>query len=94
MTFFSGLFIACGCVLMTWGTLYLLTDKPFVTKLHALGISDTLGSLLIIAGLMLRFPDRIMVLGAAFLALLFWGPLLTYILAKGVSGGSEWSEQK
>ena len=94
MTFISGFLMACGCVLMTWGTLYLLTDKPFVTKLHALGISDTLGSLLIVAGLILRFPDRIVMLGAAFLALLFWGPLLTYILAKGVSRGREWGEQR
>ena len=93
MNFVSGFFMVCGCVLMTWGTLYLLTDKPFVTKLHALGVSDTLGSLLIIMGLMLRFPDRIVVLGAAFLALLFWGPLLTYILAKGVSCGKGWGER-
>ena len=93
MIFVSGFFMVFGCVLMTWGTLYLLTDKPFVTKLHALGVSDTLGSLLIIAGLMLKFPDRMIVLGAAFLALLFWGPLLTYILAKGVSRRKGWGEQ-
>lgn len=92
MMVISSILTGFGCLLMIWGTIYIMKPLPLIVKLHALGISDTLGTMLVVAGLMFRFPERIMSLGMAFLALLFWGPLITYLLARGASREMEWRE--
>lgn len=90
MIIISSVLAGVGCLLMIWGTLYILKPLPLIVKLHTLGVSDTLGAMLVVAGLIVRFPSRIISLGIAFLALLFWGPLVTYLLARGVSREAEW----
>lgn len=80
---FADILLALGALLMVWGTLYLLKPVPVIVKLHTLGVSDTLGAMLIVAGLVMRYPERIIPLSVAFLALLLWGPMLSYVIAKG-----------
>lgn len=81
----GSLLFFCGSALMIWGTLWLLKPVEVVTILHPLGISDTLGALLIILGLVLRYPEFIIPLSLAALAILVWGPLVTYVIARGCS---------
>jgi len=90
MIILSNILTGLGCLLMIWGTLYIMKSLPLIVKLHTLGVSDTLGAMLVVAGLMVRFPARILPLGIAFMALLFWGPLVTYLLAKGASRETGW----
>jgi len=92
MAIISNVLLAGGCLLMLWGTLNLLRKHNYVVKLHILGISDTLGAMLVVAALIFRFPERIFPLGTAFAALLFWGPLITFVLSKGLHEGREWGE--
>jgi multicomponent Na+:H+ antiporter subunit G len=90
----SDVLLAFGCLMMLWGTLNLLRDLSFIVKLHILGVSDTLGAMLVVVGLVLRYPERISHLGIAFAALLFWGPLITFVMAKGLLENTEWDELK
>lgn len=69
------------------GTWRALSKGDLLLRLHYLGIADTLGGLLLVAGLLLRFPQRWDQLLLAALALLAWGPFLTYLVGWGVSGG-------
>lgn len=84
MIFFANIVMGLGALLMAWGTLYLLKPVPLIVKLHTLGVSDTLGAMLIVAGLVIIHPERIIPLSVAFLALLMWGPMVSYIIARGV----------
>jgi multicomponent Na+:H+ antiporter subunit G len=77
--------IGIGTAFMIWGTLCLMRPVSLIVKLHTLGISDTLGAILIISGLMFRYPERLMPLIMAFTALLFWGPMVAYLVAKGTT---------
>ncbi len=92
MNLLGDILMSAGCLLMVWGTLYIVREKPFIEKLHTLGISDTLGALLIVAGLIVRYPSRIVPLGVAFLGLLFWGPMVTYVMAKGAKYNADRGE--
>lgn len=74
-------------VFLSGGTWRALTKKDPLLRLHYLGISDTLGGLLLVAGLLLRFPERWGALLLAAIALSAWGPLSTYLIAWGASGG-------
>ena len=83
MILLADLFFVAGVFLMSWGTLWLLKPVEIHTLLHPLGISDTLGAFLIVLGLCLRYPQYIIPLGISALALLIWGPLVTYVIARG-----------
>jgi multicomponent Na+:H+ antiporter subunit G len=76
--------ILCGSVFVIIGGIGLLRLPDFYTRIHAAGITDTLGSWLIILGLMLHEGFT---LGAAKLAMLLFfllatGPLGSHALAK------------
>ena len=75
---------ALGIVYWLWGTLWLLSRKSSAWKLHALGVADTLGSVLIILGFMVRYPHLWVSLLLALISVVFWGTLLSFILARGV----------
>ncbi|HPI98449.1 MAG TPA: monovalent cation/H(+) antiporter subunit G, partial [Synergistales bacterium] len=84
--FLSDLLLMAGMFLMLWGTLWLLKPVDIHTLLHPLGVSDTLGAFLVVSGLCFRYPRQIIPLGVAALALLIWGPLVTYVIARGCTG--------
>ena len=72
-----------GLGLAFWfaGTWPLLGRASFLTKLHYLGVADTLGSALMLLGLLLRFNREWPLLLLALLALLIWDTIFGYVLA-------------
>lgn len=80
----SWVMILSGSVFVIIGGVGLLRLPDFYTRIHAAGITDTLGAWLILLGLMLHEGFT---LGAAKLAMLLFfllatGPLATHALAK------------
>ncbi|MEO8892007.1 MAG: monovalent cation/H(+) antiporter subunit G, partial [Coleofasciculaceae cyanobacterium] len=47
-----------GIVFWFWGTSYLLGRRSVLYKLHSLSVADTLGSIAIIVGLLLKRPGE------------------------------------
>ncbi len=76
----SGL-IALGLVFWIWGTWPLVGDRSLLFKLHSLSVSDTLGSMLIIVGLLLKIPREWPLLVLALISLAIWNTVLGYVLA-------------
>jgi len=77
----SDAFIAIGLVFWFWGTSSLLGNRSVLFKLHNLSVSDTLGSITIILGLLLRRPREWPLLILAILSLALWNTMLGYVLA-------------
>ena len=74
--------VAAGVFLWYWGAFRLLGRKSFFWKLHAMGIADTIGTLLILAGALLHslenWPHVLLAMGSV----LFWGTALALVLAR------------
>ncbi|BAW97537.1 hypothetical protein NIES970_24890 [[Synechococcus] sp. NIES-970] len=77
----SDLLIIGGIVFWFWGTWPLLGDRSVLFKLHSLTVSDTLGSMAIIMGLLFKIPQEWPLLILALLALALWNTMLGYVLA-------------
>ncbi|GAB4343670.1 MAG: monovalent cation/H(+) antiporter subunit G [Cyanophyceae cyanobacterium] len=73
--------IALGLVLWFWGTFPLLGRRSVLFKLHSLSVSDTLGSLTIMVGLLIKIPREWPLLVLALFSLLVWNTVLGYVLA-------------
>jgi multicomponent Na+:H+ antiporter subunit G len=73
--------IILGLIFWFWGTTWLLSNRSVLFKLHNLSVSDTLGSIAIIFGLLLRRPREIPLLLLAILSLALWNTMLGYVLA-------------
>jgi multicomponent Na+:H+ antiporter subunit G len=73
--------IAVGLLFWFWGTLPLLGHRSVLFKLHSLSVSDTLGSMSIIFGLLLKIPSEWSLLILAILSLAIWNTVLGYVLA-------------
>ena len=54
--------IGLGILLWFWGTIPLLLRRSIFFRLHALTVSDTIGSLLIVMGLLLLLAPTVRVL--------------------------------
>jgi multicomponent Na+:H+ antiporter subunit G len=80
--------ICIGLIFWFWGTSSLLTRRSVLFKLHNLSVSDTLGSIAIIFGLLLRRPREWPLLLLAILSLALWNTMLGYVLAYCSSSGS------
>ena len=70
-----------GIIFWFWGTLPLIGKKSVLFKLHSLSVADTLGSLNIIIGLLLKIPREWPLLLLAIICLTIWNTMLGYILA-------------
>ncbi|MEB3306518.1 MAG: monovalent cation/H(+) antiporter subunit G [Cyanobacteriota bacterium] len=70
-----------GLVLWFWGTWPLLERGSLLRKLHKLSVADTLGSALILLGLLLRIPRQWPLLCLAMLGLVLWNTIFGYVLA-------------
>jgi multicomponent Na+:H+ antiporter subunit G len=77
----SVLLLGTGLVLWFWGTWPLLGNHSYLRKLHALSVADTLGSLLMLLGLLLRIPSQWPLLTLALLGLIVWNTIFGYVLA-------------
>lgn len=84
ITISSGFFLLTGSFLCFSGGIGLLRFPDFYTRMHAVGVTDTLGAGMILVGLMiistdiLVFTKLVMVL----LLTLFIGPTTSHVLAK------------
>ncbi|MEB3230669.1 MAG: monovalent cation/H(+) antiporter subunit G [Leptolyngbyaceae bacterium] len=81
--------IGLGIVFWFWGTVPLLGDRSVLFKLHSLSVSDTLGSMSIIVGLLLKIPREWPLLILALISLMIWNTVLGYVLAYCSSGGGQ-----
>jgi multicomponent Na+:H+ antiporter subunit G len=77
----SYLCIGVGLVFWFWGTPVLLTQRSVLFKLHNLSVADTLGSIAIIFGLLVKRPREWPLLLLAILSLALWNTMLGYVLA-------------
>ncbi|MCC0179628.1 monovalent cation/H(+) antiporter subunit G [Waterburya agarophytonicola K14] len=73
--------IIVGIIFWFWGTLPLLGNRSVLFKLHSLSVSDTLGSMAIVFGLLLKIPNEWSLLILAIITLAIWNTVLGYVLA-------------
>jgi len=81
ITWLSNACIAFGLVFWLWGTWPLLGHRSVLFKLHSLSVADTLGSMAIVVGLLLRIPREWPLLVLALISLAIWNTILGYVLA-------------
>ena len=81
--------IVLGIIFWFWGTLPLLGHRSVLFKLHSLSVSDTLGSMSIVVGLLLKIPGEWPLLVLAIITLAIWNTVLGYVLAYCSSSGGE-----
>ena len=73
--------IGLGIFFWFWGTSHLLRRRSVLFKLHGLSVADTLGSMAIAFGLLLKLPREWPLLILAFISLAIWNTMLGYVLA-------------
>ncbi|NJL61444.1 MAG: monovalent cation/H(+) antiporter subunit G [Methylacidiphilales bacterium] len=73
--------IAVGIFFWFWGTSFLLGKRSVLFKLHSLSVADTLGSIAIVFGLLLKRPNEWSLLVLAIVCLAIWNTMLGYVLA-------------
>lgn len=76
-----------GLIFWFWGTLPILGRRSLLYKLHTLSVADTLGSMLLIVGLLLKIPSEWPLLILALISLAIWNTVLGYVLAYCSSSG-------
>ena len=76
-----------GIIFWFWGTFPLLGHRSVLFKLHSLSVADTLGSMIIIIGLLLKIPSEWSLLLLAIITLAIWNTVLGYVLAYCSSNG-------
>jgi len=82
--------IAVGLLFWLWGTWPLVGDRSVLFKLHSLSVADTLGSMAIIVGLLLKIPREWPLLLLALISLAIWNTVLGYVLAYcSTEGGTD-----
>ncbi|MEM8675451.1 MAG: monovalent cation/H(+) antiporter subunit G [Cyanobacteria bacterium P01_G01_bin.67] len=82
--------IAIGIVFWFWGTLPLIGNRSVLFKLHSLSVADTLGSMTIVVGLLLKVPNEWPLLLLAIITLAIWNTVLGYVLAYCSSSGGKY----
>lgn len=73
--------IGIGIVFWFWGTFPLLGKRSVLFKLHSLSVADTLGSMSIVVGLLIKIPNEWPLLILAIICLGIWNTVLGYVLA-------------
>jgi multicomponent Na+:H+ antiporter subunit G len=73
--------IIIGIIFSFWGTLPLISKRSLLFKLHTLSVADTLGSITIILGLLIKIPSEWSLLLLAIITLAIWNTILGYVLA-------------
>ena len=80
----SGFFLLIGSFLCVSGGIGLLRFPDFYTRMHAVGVTDTLGAGMILVGLMMLSTD-VLVFAKLVMVLFFTlliGPTTSHVLAK------------
>lgn len=73
--------IGIGIVFWFWGTSHLVSNKSVLFKLHGLSVADTLGSMLIIMGILMKIPSKWPLLVLGIISLAIWNTMLGYVIA-------------
>ncbi|MDJ0659746.1 MAG: monovalent cation/H(+) antiporter subunit G [Crocosphaera sp.] len=81
ITYLSYFCIIIGIIFWFWGTFPLVGDRSVLYKLHSLSVADTLGSMSIILGLLLKIPSEWPLLVLGIISLAIWNTVLGYVLA-------------
>ncbi|XPF93566.1 monovalent cation/H(+) antiporter subunit G [Colwellia sp. RE-S-Sl-9] len=84
ITISSGFFLLVGGFLCISGGVGLLRFPDFYTRMHAVGVTDTLGAGMILIGLMILSTDLLVLakLVMVLLLTLLIGPTTSHVLAK------------
>jgi multicomponent Na+:H+ antiporter subunit G len=80
----SALFLLIGIFLCLSGGVGILRFPDFYTRMHAVGVTDTLAASMILIGLMLQNPDLLVLVKLVMILLmtLFINPTASHALAK------------
>jgi multicomponent Na+:H+ antiporter subunit G len=80
----SALFLFIGSFLCISGGVGILRFPDFYTRMHAVGVTDTLATAMILIGLMLQYPDGLVIIKLIIILLmtLLIGPTASHALAK------------
>lgn len=70
-----------GMIFWFWGTLPLIGSRSVLFKLHSLSVADTIGSMTIVIGLLLKIPREWSLLLLAIITLAIWNTVLGYVIA-------------
>lgn len=81
MNIISYCLIIVGIIFWFWGTFPLLGNRSILFKLHSLSVADTLGSMAIVVGLLLKDSREWSLLLLAIITLAIWNTVLGYVLA-------------
>jgi multicomponent Na+:H+ antiporter subunit G len=81
INFLSYSCIVIGVIFWFWGTWPIIGNRSVLFKLHSLSIADTLGSMSIVMGLLLRIPSEWSLLLLGIITLAIWNTVLGYVLA-------------
>ncbi|MCG6136442.1 MAG: monovalent cation/H(+) antiporter subunit G [Nostoc sp. LLA-1] len=73
--------LGLGLFFWFWGTFPLLGHRSVLFKLHSLSVADTLGSMSIVIGLLLKIPSEWPLLLLGIISLAIWNTVLGYVLA-------------
>ncbi len=82
-------FLVIGIIFWFWGTFPLIGHRSVLFKLHSLSVADTLGSMTIVVGLLLKIPSEWPLLLLAIITLAIWNTVLGYVLAYCSSEGEK-----
>ena len=74
--------IGLGILLWFWGTIPLLLRSSIFFRLHALTVSDTVGSLLIVIGLLLLRSREWPLLLLSLVSLVLWNSTFSIVLSR------------
>ena len=81
LSLLSYAFLFVGLFFWIWGTFPILNrEHSIFYKLHTLTVSDSVGSLLILFSLIIRFPQYCPLLVVTALSLSLWNTISSYIL--------------
>lgn len=89
INFLANVLIGIGVFFWFWGTAPLLGKRSVPFKLHSLSVADTLGSMAIVVGLLLKLSREWPLLLLALLSVALWNTVLGYVLAYCATGGQE-----
>lgn len=92
----SIVFLAGGCFFILVGALGLVRFPDFYTRIHAAGVTDTLGSWLVIIGLILQSPSVLVAIKLLIIALFifFTSPTASHAIANAAftAGEKPWTK--
>lgn len=81
--------MSVGVIFWLWGTWPLLGKRSVLFKLHTLSVADTLGSMSMVVGLLLKIPREWPLLLLALICLALWNTILGYVIAYCASNGGQ-----